>query len=94
MALPAVSHEILSPLTDISGAYTPLPPTFQDPKDEEDLPVLPNILQGNYITDQSTNSCQFRTKSGVLKLVDYKNLTRPSKSMLVSHNVFHAKRKF
>lgn len=91
MPLLAFPSEILSPLIDISGAYTPLPPTFQDPKDEKDFPVLPNILQGNYITDQSRNSRQFRTKSGVLKLVDYKNPTRSNKSMLVFHNVFHAK---
>lgn len=92
MPPPTVPNEILSPLTDISETNTPLPSkTFHDPEDEEDLPKLPNILQGNHTTDQSRSPCQSCTKSGVLKRVDYKNPRRLGKSMLVSYNVFHAK---
>ena len=93
MPPPTVPSEISSPLTDISGANTSLPPeTFHDPEEEEDLSESPNTLQGNNTTDQPGSSCQSRTKSGVLKRVDYQNPRRPGKAMLVSHNVFHAKR--
>ena len=93
MPPPAVPNEIPSPLTDISGANTPLPPeTFHDSGEEEDLPGSPNTLQGDNTTDQSGSSRQSRTKSGILKRVDYKNPKRPGEATLVSHNVFHAKR--
>ena len=90
---PPVPSEITSPLTDISGANTPLPlKTFSDPADEEDIPESPNILQGDNTIDQPGSSRQLHTKSGVIKRIDYKNLKRPGKTMLVSQNVFHAKR--
>ena len=93
MPPPAIPSEIPFPLTDISGANTSLPPeTFHDPEEEEDLPESPNKLQGDNTTDQPGSSRQSRTKSGILKRVDYKNLRRPGEAMLVSHNVFHAKR--
>ena len=90
---PPVPSEITSPLTDISGANTPLSPeTFSDPADEEDIPESPNTLQGDNAIDQPGSSRQSRTKSGVIKRIDYKNLKRPGETMLVSQNVFHAKR--
>ena len=89
--LPPVPSEILSPLTDISGADTPLPKgTLQN--FEEDLPESPDTLQGDSTTDQPESSRQSRTKSGVLKRVDYQNLKKPGKAMLVSQSMFHAKR--
>ena len=92
MSAPIVPSEVSSPLTDISGANIRLlPETFQYPENEKDFPELPNTLQDNHTIDQSGNSRQSRTKSEVFKLVDYKNPKRPGKSMLVSHNVFHAK---
>ena len=93
MPPPTVPSEISSPLTDISGANTLLPPeTFLDQEEEENLPESPNTLQGDNTRDQPENSRQSRTKSGVLKRVDYKNPRRPGEAMLLSHNVFHAKR--
>lgn len=45
MPLLAVSNEIPSSLTDISGAITLLPlKTFHDSGEEKDLPGLPNTL--------------------------------------------------
>lgn len=82
MPPPAVPSEIPSPLTDISGANTLLPPeTFHDSEEEEDLPGSPNTLQGDNTTDQPGSSRQSRTKSGVLKRVDYKNPRRPGEAM-------------
>lgn len=81
-----VPSEISSPLTDISGANTPLlPETFQDP--DVDLPE-------SSTTDQPESSRQSRLKSEVIKRVDYKNPRRPGEAMsiLQSQNVFHAKR--
>lgn len=93
MSPPAVPTEISSPLTDISGANTLLPPeTFQDPEEEKDLPKSPNTLQGDSTTDQPGCSRQLRTKSKILKRVDYKNPKSLNKAMLVFHNVFHVKR--
>ena len=89
----AIPSEIPSPLTNISKANSSLPPEiFHDPEEKEDLSESPNILQGDNITDQSRSSCQSRIKSRVLNYVDYKNLRRLNKAMLVSHNIFHVKR--
>ena len=57
MPPPTVPSEISSPLTDISGANTPLPPiTFLDQKEKKNLRELPNTLQGDNIRDQPGNS--------------------------------------
>ena len=93
MRPPIVPSEISSLLTDISGANTPLPlKILYDPKEEKDLPELPNTLQGDNKKDQPRNSRQSRTKSGVLKRADYKNLKRLGKAILPSQHIFHAKR--
>lgn len=85
----AVPNEILSPLTDIFGANISLSPkTFYDLGEEENLPRSPNILQSDYTTDQSGNSYQSRTKSGIFKRVDYKNSKRLGKAMLIFHKFF------
>ena len=90
--LPAISSEIPSLLTDISGANTSLlSETIYDSEKEEDVLKSSNILQSDNTTNQLRSSHQSRAKSGVLKRVNYKNLRRPGKAMLVSHNVFHAK---
>ena len=80
-----VPSEILSPLTNIFRANTPLlPKTFQD--SDIDLPE-------SLTTDQSKSSRQFSLKFEVIKCTNYKNLKRPSEAMsiLQSQNVFHAK---
>ena len=57
MLPPTVLSEISSPLTDISGANTPLPPeTFFDQEEEENLLESPNILQGDNTRDQPGSS--------------------------------------
>ena len=90
---PPVPSEITSLLTDISRANTPLTPkTFSDPADEEDIPESPNNFQGDNAIDQPGSSRQSCTKSEVIKHIDYKNLKRPGETMLVSQNIFHAKR--
>ncbi len=78
-----VPSEILSPLTDISGANIPPPPeAFQD---------LDENLPESATTDQPGSSRQSCSKSGVIKRVDYKHPRKPGKALLVTHNVFHAK---
>ena len=91
MPPPTVLSEILSLLTDISGANTPLPPKRFHDSEEENLPELPNTLQGNNTIDQFESSRQSYIKSGVFKRVNYKNSRRPDEAMLLSHNIFHAK---
>ncbi len=84
MPPPEVPSEISSSLTNIFEANTPpLPEAFQDL--DEDLPESAK-------TGQPKNSRQSRSKSGVIKRVDYKHLRKPGKTLLVTHNVFHAKR--
>ncbi|MCJ1343477.1 hypothetical protein MMC31_001671 [Peltigera leucophlebia] len=95
MPPPAVPSNTSSPLNDISGTDILLPAdSFPDLEGEEDIPESPNIFFGDNTEDQPGSSRQLRTKSGVIKRVDYKNPRRPGKAMSVlqPHNVFHAKR--
>lgn len=93
MPTPAIPSEIFSSLNNISGAnISLLLETFHNPEKKKDLLESLNILQSNNTIDQTRNSCQSHTKSGVLKRIDNKNLKRLGKAMLVSHNIFHAKR--
>lgn len=92
MPLSIVPNEILSPLTDIFGANIALLlKTFHDLKEEEDFLKLLNTLQSNNTTNQSKNSCQSHTKSGVIKQIDYQNPKRFDKAILFSYNIFYAK---
>lgn len=87
-----ITDKISSLLIDIFGANIPLPlKIFHDLEEKEDLSELSNILQINNIIDQLVNSYQFHIKFEILKCVDYKNLRKPSKAILLSDNVFHAK---
>ncbi len=85
---PIPSHvvpiKISSLLTDISRANTsPLPEAFKDPDQD---------FSESAKTNQPGSSPQSRSKSGVIKCVDYKHPQKPRKALLVTHNVFHAKR--
>ena len=71
-----------------------VPKSFADLEEAEDIFGSPDTLLGDNISDQPGSSRQSRTKSGVIKRVDYKNPKRLGEAMSVlqSHNVFHAKR--
>ena len=95
MPLPVVSRETPSSLSDISKANTFLPPeSFSDSADEKDIPKSPNTFMCDNAIDQPRSSRQSRTKSGVIKRLDYKNFKRAGEAMSVlqSHDVFYAKR--
>lgn len=91
MLLLAVFSKILSPLTNIFGVdILLLVKSFANLEEIEDIFWLPDILLGNNIIDQLGDSCQSYIKSKIIKCIDYKNLKRPDKAILVFqfHNVF------
>lgn len=91
MPLPVVLSNILSPLTNIFGIDILLPvKSFANLEETKGISWLPDILLGNNIIDQLGDSRQSYIKSKIIKCIDYKNLKRLDKAILVFqfHNVF------
>lgn len=56
---------------------------ISDLEEIEDISELPDKLIGDKTTDRLGNSCQSRTKSEIIKCINYKNPKRQGKAMLV-----------